>query len=155
MPASVQELFNHGHEIVVEKTCGAGVGFSDWDYEQAGAPGAVDLHAIHRPCALYVTVGRWMEIGTRCLSALPCRIERAREQSYLRGRRNGTRAGIHPGQCLTNLASPLGHKLGRVGPALITDLLYWRAKIDKRNDLIRRVQTERRLNVQILCVLTS
>ena len=40
MPASVQELVHHGHEVVVEKTCGAGVGFSDWDYERAGAPGA-------------------------------------------------------------------------------------------------------------------
>ena len=118
MPASVQKLFHHGHEVVVETTCGAGVGFSNWDYEQAGAPGAaapkvlaediikamrpgsvvvdiainqggcfetsnltglddliytkhgvahycvtdmpgaVDLHAIHRPCAVYVTVGR-------------------------------------------------------------------------------------------------
>ncbi|MEC7205062.1 MAG: hypothetical protein VXW49_15475, partial [Pseudomonadota bacterium] len=40
VPASFQELVQHGHEVVVETTCGAGVGFSDWDYERAGAPGA-------------------------------------------------------------------------------------------------------------------
>ena len=39
-PASVQELVHLGHEVVVETTCDAGVGFSDWDYERAGAPGA-------------------------------------------------------------------------------------------------------------------
>ena len=117
-PASVQELVHLGHEVVVETTCDAGVGFSDWDYERADAPGAaapkvlaediikalrpgpvvvdiainkggcfetsnltglddpiytkngvahycvtnmpgtVDLRAIHRHCAVYVTVGR-------------------------------------------------------------------------------------------------
>ncbi|MEC7648734.1 MAG: hypothetical protein VX900_10375 [Pseudomonadota bacterium] len=40
VPASFQELVQHGHVVVVETTCGAGVGFSDWDYERAGAPGA-------------------------------------------------------------------------------------------------------------------
>ena len=39
VPANVRELVHHGHEVVVEPTCCAGVGFSDGDYERAGARG--------------------------------------------------------------------------------------------------------------------
>ena len=126
VPASVRELVHHGHKVVVETICGAGVGFSEGDYERAGAPsaaapkvltediiktmrtgsvvvdiainqgycfetseptslddpiytkhgvahycftnmpGAVDLRAINRNCAVNVTIGRsGTEIGTR------------------------------------------------------------------------------------------
>jgi len=36
-PASVEELTSRGHQLVVERSAGAGVGFSDSDYEAAGA----------------------------------------------------------------------------------------------------------------------
>ena len=45
-PESFQELVNHGHEVVVETTCGAGVGFSDWDYKRASAPGAAETKVL-------------------------------------------------------------------------------------------------------------
>ncbi|WP_404365397.1 alanine dehydrogenase [Marinobacter sp.] len=36
-PASVRELNDHGHEVQVETGAGAAIGFSDSDYEKAGA----------------------------------------------------------------------------------------------------------------------
>ncbi len=36
-PASVRELFHHGHDVLVETNAGIGSGFSDKDYENAGA----------------------------------------------------------------------------------------------------------------------
>ena len=36
-PASVAELIREGHEVVVEREAGAGIGFRDGDYEAAGA----------------------------------------------------------------------------------------------------------------------
>ncbi len=36
-PASVSELVNHGHKVVVETQAGYGIGFSDQDYQAAGA----------------------------------------------------------------------------------------------------------------------
>jgi alanine dehydrogenase len=37
VPASVGEFVAHGHEVLVETGAGAGIGFSDADYEAAGA----------------------------------------------------------------------------------------------------------------------
>lgn len=37
VPGSVRELINHGHSVVVETNAGGGIGFSDADYEAAGA----------------------------------------------------------------------------------------------------------------------
>src|SRR5438067_11054261 len=37
VPGSVQELVHHGHKVVVETGAGAGIGFDDADYENAGA----------------------------------------------------------------------------------------------------------------------
>jgi alanine dehydrogenase len=37
VPASVRELTGAGHEVIVETQAGAGIGFSDRDYEDAGA----------------------------------------------------------------------------------------------------------------------
>lgn len=37
VPASVRELINHGHEVVVEINAGIGIGFTDQDYKDAGA----------------------------------------------------------------------------------------------------------------------
>jgi len=37
VPASVRELVHHGHKVVVESGAGAGIGFDDGNYENAGA----------------------------------------------------------------------------------------------------------------------
>jgi alanine dehydrogenase len=37
IPGSVRELVHHGHQVVVEKGAGAGVGFDDAAYQKAGA----------------------------------------------------------------------------------------------------------------------
>lgn len=37
VPASVRELIGHGHQVVVEHNAGIGIGFTDADYEAAGA----------------------------------------------------------------------------------------------------------------------
>ena len=37
VPSSVRELAHHGHKIIVETGAGAGIGFSDEDFERAGA----------------------------------------------------------------------------------------------------------------------
>lgn len=44
LPAMVFQLKQHGHEVVVERSAGAGSGYSDADYEAAGAT-LVDTHA--------------------------------------------------------------------------------------------------------------
>ena len=36
-PQSVQQLTNHGHEVLVENNAGFGAGFENADYEKAGA----------------------------------------------------------------------------------------------------------------------
>ena len=36
-PQSVQQLTNHGHEVLVEKNAGFGAGFENSDYEKTGA----------------------------------------------------------------------------------------------------------------------
>ena len=36
-PKSVQQLTNHGHEVLVENNAGFGAGFENADYEKAGA----------------------------------------------------------------------------------------------------------------------
>ena len=37
VPASVRELVNHGHSVLVETNAGIGIGFTDEDYIAAGA----------------------------------------------------------------------------------------------------------------------
>ncbi|HXE28673.1 MAG TPA: alanine dehydrogenase [Stellaceae bacterium] len=37
IPGSVRELVHHGHQVVVEKDAGAGIGFDDAAYQKAGA----------------------------------------------------------------------------------------------------------------------
>jgi alanine dehydrogenase len=48
VPASVRELVHHGHQVIVETDCGAGIGFDDDAYRQAGAevlPTAAEVFA--------------------------------------------------------------------------------------------------------------
>ena len=45
-PASVQELVNHGHEVIIQDNAGFGAGFENTDYEKTGAkiaPSAGDI----------------------------------------------------------------------------------------------------------------
>jgi len=37
VPASVRELVHNGHNVIVEKNAGIGIGFSDEDYRSVGA----------------------------------------------------------------------------------------------------------------------
>ncbi len=37
VPSSVREFVAHGHDVIVEKDCGAGINYTDNDYIQAGA----------------------------------------------------------------------------------------------------------------------
>lgn len=37
VPGSVRELVNHGHQVIVETNAGLGIGFTDEDYQAAGA----------------------------------------------------------------------------------------------------------------------
>lgn len=37
VPSSVRELVHHGHQVIVERDCGNGIGFDDDAYRQAGA----------------------------------------------------------------------------------------------------------------------
>ena len=48
VPGSVRELINHGHSVFVEHNAGIGIGFTDEDYQAAGAevlPTAADVFA--------------------------------------------------------------------------------------------------------------
>ena len=42
-PLSVQELTNHGHDVLVQNNAGFGAGFENADYEKAGAKIASQL----------------------------------------------------------------------------------------------------------------
>src|ERR1700753_1000356 len=42
-PAGVRELVTHGHDVLVEPSAGAGIGFGDAAYEAAGAKVAADV----------------------------------------------------------------------------------------------------------------
>ncbi len=55
-PAGVSELVRHGHQIVVEQHGGAGVGFSDDDYREAGASIANSAAEIFASADLIVKV---------------------------------------------------------------------------------------------------
>jgi alanine dehydrogenase len=56
VPASVAELVSAGHEVVVERGAGAGIGSPDADYEQAGARIAPDAAAVFAAADLIVKV---------------------------------------------------------------------------------------------------
>lgn len=56
VPASVQELTNRGHQVVVETNAGAGVGFSDDDYVAAGARIAATAEEIFNDARMIVKV---------------------------------------------------------------------------------------------------
>lgn len=55
-PASVRELASHGHAVVVQSAAGAGIGYSDADYERAGATILPDAAAVFDAAEMIVKV---------------------------------------------------------------------------------------------------
>lgn len=56
VPSSVRELTRAGHRVLVESTAGAGIGFSDADYEMAGANIAPNAKSIFDQADMIVKV---------------------------------------------------------------------------------------------------
>ena len=56
VPSSVKEFTNHGHEVVVETGAGAGIDFSDQDYQLAGARIAGDAEEVFEQADMIIKV---------------------------------------------------------------------------------------------------
>ena len=56
IPAAVRELVLHGHEVLMETDAGAGSGYRDEDYEDAGAKIAPDAKTIFDTVEMIVKV---------------------------------------------------------------------------------------------------
>ena len=56
VPASVLEAVHHGHDVLVEKNLGAGIGIGDAEYEQAGATIADTAEEVFERAAMIVKV---------------------------------------------------------------------------------------------------
>ncbi len=56
VPASVRELIQNGHEVIVEVNAGSGIGFTDQDYISAGAAIEKDAQSIFAKADMIVKV---------------------------------------------------------------------------------------------------
>jgi len=56
VPSSVRELVHHGHKVMVETAAGEGIGFSDADYQAAGAEIAPDAATVFAKAEMVVKV---------------------------------------------------------------------------------------------------
>lgn len=56
VPASVRELVAHGHQVIVEREAGKGIGCADADYETAGAKIAAGAQEIYARAEMIVKV---------------------------------------------------------------------------------------------------
>ncbi|WP_115718509.1 alanine dehydrogenase [Gallaecimonas mangrovi] len=56
VPASVRELVNHGHQVIVETNAGLGIGFTDEDYQAAGAAIIDSAEAVFAKAEMIVKV---------------------------------------------------------------------------------------------------
>lgn len=56
VPAAVRELIHHGHEVTIETSAGAGIGFHDEDYTNVGAKIAPDAKTIFDTAEMIVKV---------------------------------------------------------------------------------------------------
>ncbi len=56
VPSSVRELVHHGHQVIMETNAGGGVGFSNEDYERAGATIAADAAEVFAKADMVVKV---------------------------------------------------------------------------------------------------
>jgi alanine dehydrogenase len=56
VPASVRELVQHGHDVIVETLAGSGIGFTDQDYIDAGAAIEKDAASVFAKAEMIVKV---------------------------------------------------------------------------------------------------
>ncbi|GAB4394358.1 MAG: alanine dehydrogenase [Kiloniellaceae bacterium] len=56
VPSSVRELVHHGHKVMVETKAGEGIGFTDADYQAAGAEIAPDAESVFAKAEMIVKV---------------------------------------------------------------------------------------------------
>src|SRR6185312_1615113 len=56
LPSAVYQLIKRGHQVIVERGAGAGAGYPDADYEQAGATMVSDHRAVFEKAGLIVKV---------------------------------------------------------------------------------------------------
>ncbi|GAB4361285.1 MAG: alanine dehydrogenase [Kiloniellaceae bacterium] len=56
VPSSVRELVHHGHKVMVETKAGEGIGFTDADYQAAGAEIAPDAKTVFAKAEMIVKV---------------------------------------------------------------------------------------------------
>ncbi|HEV8013948.1 MAG TPA: alanine dehydrogenase, partial [Stellaceae bacterium] len=56
IPGSVRELVHHGHQVVIERNAGTGIGFDDAAYEKAGARIAASAAAVFAEAEMIVKV---------------------------------------------------------------------------------------------------
>src|SRR5580692_8768715 len=56
LPSAAYQLIKRGHQVLVERGAGAGAGYPDADYQQAGATLMTDHHAIFEQAAMIVKV---------------------------------------------------------------------------------------------------
>src|SRR5438445_7808859 len=56
LPSGAYQLIKRGHTVVVERSAGAGAGYPDADYDQAGASLVADHGAVFEPADLVVKV---------------------------------------------------------------------------------------------------
>ena len=62
VPASVRELTDAGHEVIVETLAGSGSGFSDTNYKDAGARIATDAASVFAEADLIVHGARLLPV---------------------------------------------------------------------------------------------
>src|SRR5881227_703984 len=56
LPSAAYQLIKRGHEVIVERSAGAGAGYPDADYSQAGATLVPDHGAVFETAELVVKV---------------------------------------------------------------------------------------------------
>ena len=67
IPATVRELTARNHTVLVEKNAGAGIGFSDNDYQAAGADIQTDAKSVYAKAEIIVKVKEPQAVERCCL----------------------------------------------------------------------------------------
>ena len=106
MPASVRELVNGGHSVVVQSGAGNGVGCSDADYSDAGAKILPDAAAVFKACDMIVKVKEpqaaecaMLRPGQLLFTYLHLAADRAQAVRHLDRVRAGDTAADHDHAC--------------------------------------------------------
>ena len=66
VPAGVEELIRHGHEVIVETRAGEGSGFADEVYEQVGAKIVSSAAEVFAKAEMIVKVKEPHPLKSRC-----------------------------------------------------------------------------------------